>query len=122
MFSIVSCYSFNEQTSDLSFCTFQNSLSLVSKIQGDLTLRYKVSEIFTRYNFSKDADFITDVNEIDEHRVKKFDIMLVYLSQIYKISVSNSDCCLGTYYHQFHTLNKVFVLPLLPLFNLQIFS
>lgn len=42
----------------------------------EATLRYKVSEIFTRYNFSKeDADFITDVlNEIDEHQVKKFDI------------------------------------------------
>lgn len=42
----------------------------------EATLRYKVSEIFTRYNFSKeDANFITDVlNEIDEHQVKKFDI------------------------------------------------
>lgn len=42
----------------------------------EATLRYKVSEIFTRYNFSKeDADFIAEVlNEIDEHQVKKFDI------------------------------------------------
>ncbi len=42
----------------------------------EATLRYKVSEIFTRYNFSKeDANFITDVlNEIYEHQVKKFDI------------------------------------------------
>jgi len=47
----------------------------------EATLRYKVSEIFTRYNFSKeDANFITDVlNEIDEHQVKKFDINQSYL-------------------------------------------
>ncbi len=42
----------------------------------EATLKHKVSEIFTRYNFSKeDATFIADVlNEIDEHQFKQFNI------------------------------------------------
>ena len=47
----------------------------------DASLKFKVSEIFTRYNFSKeDAHFISDVlSEIDEHQKKKFEMQKDFL-------------------------------------------
>jgi len=76
----------------------------------EATLRYKVSEIFTRYNFSKeDANFLTDVlNEIDEHQVKKFDINKeLFLTQKDKVEliekVSDSEAKLSD---KINTLNR----------------
>lgn len=42
----------------------------------EASLKYKVSEIFSRYNFSKeDAGFISEVlNEIDERQTQKFEL------------------------------------------------
>ena len=47
----------------------------------EASLKFKVSEIFTRYNFSKeDAHFISDVlNEIDERQNQKFEISKDFL-------------------------------------------
>lgn len=47
----------------------------------EASLKFKVSEIFTRYNFSKeDAHFISEVlGEIDEHQNQKFEISKDFL-------------------------------------------
>lgn len=56
----------------------------------EASLKYKVSEIFSRYNFSKeDAGFISDVlNEIDERQAQKFEISKeLFLTQRDKVDL-----------------------------------
>lgn len=54
------------------------------------SLKYKVSEIFSRYNFSKeDASFISDVlSEIDERQNQKFELSKeLFLTQKDKVDL-----------------------------------
>ncbi len=56
----------------------------------EASLKYKVSEIFSRYNFSKeDAGFISEVlNEIDERQNQKFELSKeLFLTQKDKIDL-----------------------------------
>lgn len=56
----------------------------------EASLKYKVSEIFSRYNFSKeDAGFISEVlSEIDERQNQKFEINKeLFLTQRDKIDL-----------------------------------
>jgi hypothetical protein len=56
----------------------------------EASLKYKVSEIFSRYNFSKeDAGFISEVlNEIDERQTQKFELSKeLFLTQRDKVDL-----------------------------------
>ena len=56
----------------------------------EASLKYKVSEIFTRYSFSKeDAQFISEVlNEIDDRQNQKFELSKeLFLTQKDKVDL-----------------------------------
>lgn len=65
-------------------------LCIEQNAKMEASLKYKVSEIFSRYNFSKeDAGFISDVlSEIDERQNQKFEISKeLFLTQRDKIDL-----------------------------------
>ncbi len=73
-------------------------------------LKHKVSDIFTRYNFSReDATFISDViNEIDEHQFKQVDLNKeLFLTQKDKVEllekISDTEVRLND---KINTINK----------------